>query len=35
MGRPSKELQLSPHHLSDLEELTAEAKRLGACQVVW
>ena len=34
MGRPSKELQLSPSHLRDLEELAAEAKRLGACQIV-
>ena len=34
MGRPCKALQLSPSHLRDLEELSAQAKTLGACDVV-
>jgi transposase len=34
MGRPSKELQLNPDHLRDLEELSAQAKSLGCCDVV-
>ena len=34
MGRPCKELQLSPSYLLDLEELSAEAKRLGEYDVV-
>jgi transposase len=34
MGRPCKELQLSRSCLRDLEELSAEAKSLGACDVV-
>lgn len=34
MGRPAKELQLSPSHLRDLEELSAQAKSLGCCDVV-
>src|SRR5881409_1409172 len=34
MGRPCKELQLSPSCLRDLEELSAEAKRLRAWDVV-
>src|SRR5215813_12352075 len=34
MGRPCKELQLSHSYLRDLEELSAEAKRLGAWEVM-
>lgn len=34
MGRPCKELQLSPSHLRDLEELSAQARTLGMCDVV-
>ena len=34
MGRPCKALQLSPSHLRDLQELSAQAKTLGACDVV-
>jgi transposase len=34
MGRPCKDLQLSPSHLRDLEELSAQAKTLGSCEVV-
>jgi len=34
MGRPCKELQLSPSSLRNLEGLSAEAKSLGACDVM-
>jgi transposase len=34
MGHPCKGLQLSPSHLRDLEELSAQAKSLGSCDVV-
>lgn len=34
MGRPCKDLQLSRSCLRDLEQLSAEAKSLGACDVV-
>jgi transposase len=34
MGRPCKELQLSRSCLRNLEELSAEAKSLGACDVM-
>ena len=34
MGRPCKDLQLSPSHLRDLEELSAQAKTFGSCDVV-
>ena len=34
MGRPCKDLQLSRSCLRDREELSAEAKSLGACEVV-
>ena len=34
MGRPGKELHLTQSCLRDLEELSAEAKSLGACDVV-
>ena len=34
MGRPCKALALSPSQLRDLEELSAQAKTLGACDVV-
>jgi transposase len=34
MGRPCKGLQLSPSHLRDLEELSAQAKSLGCCDIV-
>ena len=34
MGRPCKDLQLSPSHLRDLEELSVQAKTLGSCDVV-
>jgi len=34
MGRPCKDLQLSPSHLRDLEDLSAHAKTLGSCEVV-
>lgn len=34
MGHPCKGLQLSPSHLRDLEELSAQAKSLGSCEVV-
>jgi hypothetical protein len=34
MGRPGKELQLSSSCLRDLDELSAEAKSLGACDIV-
>src|SRR5687767_233358 len=34
MGRPGKELHLSPSRLRDLEELSAQAKSLGCCDVV-
>jgi transposase len=34
MGRPCKALQLSPSQLRDLEELSAQAKTFGVCDVV-
>jgi len=34
MGRPCKELRLSPSHLRSLEELSTQAKSLGCCDVV-
>lgn len=33
MGRPCKELRLSPSHLRSLEELSTQAKSLGCCDV--
>ena len=34
MGRPCKELHLSPSHLRNLEGLSTQAKSLGCCDVV-
>jgi transposase len=34
MGRPCKELHLSPSHLRSLDELSTQAKSLGCCDVV-
>jgi hypothetical protein len=34
MGRPCKELHLSPSHLRSLVELSTQAKSLGCCDVV-
>src|SRR5215470_18288382 len=34
MGRPRKELRLSPIQLRNLEELSTQAKILGCCDVV-
>jgi hypothetical protein len=33
MGRPCKELRLSPSHLRSSEELSTQAKSLGCCDV--